>query len=161
MPTPIWPIEGIALESDAAAVTGSLAYRILRMYDDTNQPILVYPTLAAGITVVSAAADWSLGTVTQIVPASTISSDFLIQHIIVETMSKDGIYELHLYSGAGDDEVARVRFSVEGGFFGNSVYRIPGALVAADSRIRAALACSDGLAGAATMTMSIAYREIT
>lgn len=161
MGTPIWAIEGVALESDTAAVSGSLAWRILRMYDDTNQPVLVYPTLAAGATVVSAATDWGLGALTEIVPADTIASNFLIQNIAVETMSKDAVYELVLYSGAGDAEVARIRFSVVGGFFGNAVYRVPGALVAANSRVRAALACSDGLAGAATGTISISYRIVT
>lgn len=31
MATPIWPIEGIALESDAVAVAGSLAYEVLEI----------------------------------------------------------------------------------------------------------------------------------
>ena len=158
--TPIWQIEGVALESAGAAVVGSLAYRILRMYDDTNQPVLVYPTLAAGATVASAATDWDLGNLAEVVPANTIASIFLVQLIIVETMSKDGVFELVLYSGAGDAEVGRIRFSYIGGFFGNSVFRVPGILVAANSRIRAALACSDGLAGAATATISIAYRVV-
>ena len=158
--TPIWPIEGVALESVTSAVAGSLAYRILRMYDDTNQPVLVYPTLAAGATVASAATDWGLGALAQVVPATTITSNFLVQLIAVETMSKNGVYELVLYSGADDDEVARIRFSVIGGFFGNTVFRVPGTLVAANSRIRAALACSDGLAGAATATVSIGYRVV-
>jgi len=159
--TPIWPIEGVALESDGDAVAGSLAYRILRMYDDMNQPIFVYPTLAAGATIVSAAVNWTLGAVAEVVPVNTITSNFLIQNVAVETMSKNGVFELVIYSGAGDDEVARIRFSVVGGFFGNTVYRVPGALIAANSRIRAALACSDGGAGAATATISVSYRMIT
>ena len=161
MATPIWAIEGVALESDGAAVAGSLAHRLLRMYDDAYQPVGVYPTLAAGATVVSAATDWDLGALSDVVPAATINSIFLIHLVVIETMSKDGVFELVLYSGAGDDEVARVRFSVIGGFFGNTVFKMPSIAIAADSRVRAALACSDGLAGAATATISIAYREIT
>ena len=159
--TPIWALEGVALESVTPAVVGSLAYRIIRMYDDTNAPVLVYPTETDGVTIVSAAADWTLGAVTEIVPATTITNPFLVQIVNVETMSKNGVFELVLYSGAGDSEVARVRFSVAGGFFGNCVYRTPSVLVAANARIRAALACSDGLAGAATATISIGYREVT
>jgi hypothetical protein len=134
--------------------------RTLRMYDDNYASVHVYPTLAAGATVVSAGADWVLGALSEVVPAATITSDFLIHMVSIETMSKDGVYELVLYSGAADDEVARVRFSVTNGFFGNAVYRMPSALVAANSRVRAALACSDGLAGAATATVSIVYRPL-
>lgn len=160
MGTPIWALEGVALESDADAVVGSLAYRVLRMYDDKNEAIKVYPTLEDGATVVSAATDWGLGALATLVPVNTIAADFLVQSVIVESMSKNGVYELVLYHGADDDEVARIRFSVVGGFFGNTVFAVPGALVPADARVRAALACSDGLAGAATATISIAYREV-
>ena len=161
MATPIWQIEGVALESNGAAVANSLAYRLLRMYDDNYQPVSVYPTLASGAEVISAAEDWVLGSLATVVPASEITSDFLIHIVTVETMSKDGVFELVLYSGAGDAEVARVRFSFINGFYGNSVFKVPSALVAANSRIRAALACSDGAMGAATATISIAYRTIT
>ena len=162
MASPIWQLEGVALESDGAAVAGSLADRIIRMYDDTNSPISVYPTLAGGVDVTSAATDWGLGTVTQVVPASTITNNFLLQYVVIENISKDGTYELVFYSGAGDAEVARLRFvRTTGAFYGNYYRRLPSALITANSRIRAALACSDGLAGAGTVTVSIGYREIT
>jgi hypothetical protein len=41
MPTPIWPIEGVALDSTGEAVAGSLGYRIIRMYDDLYNPVYV------------------------------------------------------------------------------------------------------------------------
>jgi len=134
--------------------------RTLRMYDDTYLPVSVYPTLAAGITIVSSAVNWTLGAVTEIVPAGTIGSNFLIKGVTVESMSKDGVYELVLYSGAADDEVARVRFAIENGFFGGTIFPTPSVIVTANSRIRAALACSAGGAGAATSTISIMYRPL-
>jgi hypothetical protein len=132
--------------------------RILRMYDDNYQPVKVYPTLAAGATVISGGAAWALGAVAEVMPAATCTTDFLIKNITIETINiAAGTFELVLYSGAADDEIARVRFSIVGGFFGNTVFVMPSALVVANSRIRAALACS---AGAATATVSISYRPI-
>jgi hypothetical protein len=163
MPTPIWPIEGVPLESDVAAVAGSLGYRIVRMYDDLYQPVGVYPTGVAGATIITAGTNWTLGTVAQIVPATTIHSPFLIQTVTVETLTGaniEGVYELVLYQGAADTEVARVRFSAFGGFFGMAVFRMPSALVPADSRVRGALMFSNAVAGAVTSTVSITYREV-
>ena len=161
--TPIWPIEGVALESVDPAVAGSLAYRILRMYDDNYMPVSVYPTLAAGATVISDTDAWHLGTVAQVVPATTITSDYLIHTVTIETLTAtniEGVYELVLYQGGADAEVARVRFSVFGGFFGMGVFKMPSALVPANARVRAALAFSGAAAGAATATISIAYRVV-
>jgi len=157
--TPIWPIEGVALESVEVAVPGSLAYRLLRMYDDSYMPVIVYPTLAAGVPLVSGNADWVLGAVTQIIPAG-IATPFLLQMVVIETLDKDGVFELVLYHGAADAESARIRFSIFGGFFGQAVFRIPSALIPTGERIRAALACSTGLAAAANATISLAYRPV-
>jgi hypothetical protein len=143
------------------AVTGSLAARILRMYDDQYKPVKVYPTLATGATVISANTNWGLGNFATIVPVSTIHSPFLLQIVTVETMDKDAVFELVFYSGAADTETARIRFSYNGGFYGNSVYRLPSALIAAESIVKAKLASSNGLAEIATCTISIAYREVT
>ena len=161
MGTPIWPIEGIALESDADAVSGSLAYRVLRMYDDNYSPVSVYPTLAAGAALVSTAANWTLAAAAEIMPAvDAPATDFLLHAVVIESMSKDGVFELVLYYGAGDTECARVRFSQNGGFFGYCVLKTPSVLIPADSRIYGSLACSVGGAGAATATVSIIYRAV-
>ena len=163
MPTPIWALEGVALQSSDAAVAGSLAYRVLRMYDDLYSPVHVYPSGVAGATVISAAANWTLGNVAQVVPVNTILNPYLIQTVTIETLAGvniEGVYELVLYQGGADAEVARVRFSAYGGFFGMAVFRMPSALVAANARVRAALGFSAGAGGAITSTISIAYREV-
>jgi hypothetical protein len=165
-PTPIWPIEGISLESGGAgtAVVGSLAYRLLRMYDDHYKPVLVYPTLAVGATIVSNTTSWALGNLADVVPVSTINNPFLLHTVTVSTLVRagtvDGVYELVLYHGNPSAEAARVRFSVFGGFFGSAVFNIPSALVPASERIQAALAYSVAAGVACTATISIAYREI-
>ncbi len=117
---------------------------------------MVYPTLADGVTVTSHATDWLLGTIVQIVPASAISLDFDIHELVIEAVNTaDKVYELVLYSGAGDVEVGRVRFaagSVRGGV-PNVFMQTP--IIAADSRIRAQLAIQDG--GSKTAAISLRY----
>ena len=117
----------------------------------------MYPTLAAGATVVSGAADWTLGAFATIVPASTITELFHIHCLSIESLDKNATFELVLYSGDADTEVSRTRFTAIGGFWGNAHYRIDSPFVAANSRIRAKLASSDGLANQATLTMAICY----
>ena len=129
--------------------------QVLRYF--TNES-LVYPTLAAGATVVSAAADWTYGAYAVIVPANTISSDYYVHNVAIESCNKnDAVFELALYKGAADDLIATVRFAIVGGFWGNSVYVITAETVDANSQIRAKLASSDGLNNQATMTVSLCY----
>lgn len=128
--------------------------QVLRYF--TNES-LVYPTRAAGATVVSAAANWTYGAYAVIVPASTITSDFYVHNVSIEACDQNAEFELALYKGAADDLIATVRFSVIGGFWGNSVYVITAEMVDANSQIRARLASSDGHANQATMRISVCY----
>jgi hypothetical protein len=158
MATPIWPIEGIALDSTGDMVNGSLGDIALDLLANIDTLIQVYPTLANGIDVVSANADWTLGAFTQIVPASTIGSDFHIHGVIIEALNRDAVFELVLYYGAGDTEVARMRWAQAGGFFGNAFLdTITGTQIPADSRIRAKFASSNGAAQIATVRISLRY----
>lgn len=138
-------------------VGNSLYALLIKAAEFVDSPRLVYPTLANGIDVVSANADWTYGAYATIVPASTIVSDFHIVGVVIEDCDQDAVFELQLYSGAGDDIVTSIRFAVQGGFFGNQVYAIGSADIVADSRIRARLASSNGLAAVATATISIWY----
>jgi hypothetical protein len=117
----------------------------------------VYPTLAAGATVVSSTANWTYGAYAEVVPASTITTDFRITGIAVESCNRDAVFELQLYKGATDVIVSSIRFSVNGGFFGNQVYLITSTLIDANARVRARLASSNGAAEQATITASIMY----
>lgn len=116
----------------------------------------VYPTLADGVTLTTHADDWVLGTITEVVPATTIGSDFDIHEVVIEDVDTvDKTYELVLYSGAGDTEVGRTRFaaSTNKGGVPNVFMQTP--IIAADSRIRAQLAIQDG--GSKTAVLSIRY----
>lgn len=117
---------------------------------------MVYPTLADGVSLATAAGDWALGAITEIVPASAIGSDFDIHEVIIEDANtQDKTYELVLYAGAGDTEIGRTRFAVGAikGGVPNATMQTP--IIAADSRIRAQLAIQDG--GSKTAVVSIRY----
>lgn len=133
---------------------------IQALYDANYSEGQVYPTLAAGATIVSATANWVFGTIATVVPENAIPTRYHVSAISIESCSDDGVFELLLYYGAADVPQARIRFAVEGGFFGNQVYLLPSVLLAANTRIRARLASSDGALNPATITMSVIYRII-
>jgi len=155
--TPLYQIEGVALNSTGDMVAGSLADTVLEAALEDHLETLVYPDLLAGATVVSAAADWTLGAYATIVPINTIASEYHVRAVNIESCNQNAVFQLELYKGAGDDIVAAVRYSVVGGFWGNTVYNISSEPVDANLGIRARLASSDGLANQATITMSIRY----
>jgi hypothetical protein len=114
----------------------------------------VYPTLAAGVTVTAAAGAWTLGTLVEIIPASTVTEDFDIHSVDVEDISANGIYELVLYYGAGDTEAGRIRI-VQGSVTSavlNTPIQTP--IIPANSRVRAAVASA---AGSQSVTISLRY----
>lgn len=115
----------------------------------------VYPTLANGVTVTTAAGAWALGALVEIVPASTITDDFDIHAVDVEGISANDVFELVLYQGAGDTEIGRIRFvrsAVQSATL-NTAIQTP--IVPANARIRAAVACAAG--GAKTVDISVRY----
>lgn len=135
----------------------SLYGRMTNIWQYFNVERKVYPTLAAGATVVSANSVWGQGNYATIVPAGAIAARFHIHNISIETCSDDGVFQLELYQGASDILVTSVRFAQLGGFFGPSVFFLGSAFIPAGAQIRARLASSDGLANQCTITMSIGY----
>ena len=134
--------------------------RLASLYDHVTAAGLVYPTGAAGATVLTGVADWTWSVAyNAVVPIATINSRFHIHTVTIETCSvgTDAVYELALYSGVGHDLVSSIRFSVAGGFFGNQVYLVPCALIGPGLQVDARCASSDGLAHPATLTISIGY----
>ena len=154
----IYPLECVPIDEAGDMVTGSLADRVAILGAYFSEEMKVHPTLAAGIDVVSAGVNWTLGALSIIVPASQITVPYYLHAVVIETCSKHAEYEMVLYQGDGDTEVARLRFAVSGGFFGN-FFTMNGPLIPANARISAALACSTGGGAAATIGMSICYHE--
>ena len=138
----------------------SIGLNVTSLYNANYKEGRVYPTLAAGATVISGASDWVLGAFATVIPASTIGVEYHVSSVVIETCDKDAVFELVLYHGDSDTPISTVRFSVIGGYFGNTVYHLPSIKIPADDRIRAKLASSDGLANQATIKISVVYRLI-
>jgi hypothetical protein len=127
------------------------------LYDQFQLERHVYPSLGVGATIVSNAVAWTYGNYGVIVPANTITRDFHILSVSIETCSvAAGVFQLALYKGSADDVITAKRFSLAGGFWGNMVYIVGSEEVEANSQVRARLASS---VGAATITVSVDYFE--
>lgn len=116
----------------------------------------VYPTLADGVTLTTAAGDWALGNFTEIIPAAAITSKFDIMEILVEDVDKtDKTYELVLYHSTGDVECGRARFAAASNKGGVPTVSIQTGIIPANSRVRAKLAIENG--GSKIAKISIRY----
>ena len=124
------------------------------MEEHIHKASQVFPTLAAGVGVLSGAI-WTLGNFVEIIPADTIATDFDMHWLIIENVTDDEVYEVVLYNV--ETEIARIRFAVEPGV-GNSVSYSPVPIQTLvqrkNSQIQAKLASSGA---AETVTMSLMY----
>jgi len=155
--SPINPIEAIALDSTGALIAGSLGDYVTESYNHTHTENLVHPTLSNGIDVISANVNWTLGNFAMIVAANGIAAEYHPVLVYIEACDQNAVIELVLYQGGGDAEIGRIRFAVVGGFWGNAAYEIDTPHVAANARIRAKVASSNGGGAIATVRMSIGY----
>ena len=133
----------------------SLSSRLHTLSEHAHSESKVYPTLANGVTVTSAAGAWTLGTLVEVVPASTIADYFDIHAVDIEAISANDVFELVFYQGAGDTEIGRIRFVKDAAQSATLNTSIQTPLVPANARIRAAVACAAG--GAKTVDVTIRY----
>lgn len=78
---------------------GNSIYSVNSRLDEHVHAVqLPYPTLADPVTVTSSASAWTLGAFAEIVPVSTITSDFDIHFVIISSISANDEYELALYA---------------------------------------------------------------
>lgn len=152
-----WFVDVLGQKGDTH--NGKSIYALLHeMNDHLHTPSKVYPTLADGV-VVTAGAAWTLGAFAEIVPINTITSDFDIHHISIESLSANEVYELALYYGPTDIECGRTRITKNANQDGTMNIPILTSTVEhkplpANSRIRAKLATAGGTD---TATISIFY----
>lgn len=145
-------------ENDDNHDGASLFGRLQQLIEHIHASQKVYPTLADGVTLTTAAGDWGLGTITEIVPANTITKEFDIHEVLVEDVNtQDKTYELVLYYGDGDTECARVRFAATSNKGGVPAQFAMTTIIPANSRIRGQLAIQDG--GSKTIKFSLRYHE--
>lgn len=135
----------------------SLAAGLHTLKEHIHKPSKVYPTLADGVTLTatSGAGTWTPGTITQIVPASTITDDFDIHFVIIEDISANGVFELIMYAGDPDVEVGRTRFVRSSNFVETLAIPVQTPIIAANSRIRGQIATNDD--AGQTATLSVEY----
>ncbi len=132
------------------------ADRVKILLEHNHGSQYVYPTLADGVQLTTAAGDWAQGTTTEIIPASTITSDFDIHEVLIEVVNtKDKTYQLTLYYGAGDTFAGSVRFSSDTNKGGVPNGSMMTPMIPANSRVRASLAIQDG--DSKTATISVRY----
>jgi len=114
----------------------------------------VYPTLAAGLDVLSGAV-WTLGDFVELIPINTIDVDFDIHWMVLENVTDDETYELVFYNV--ETEMSRIRFSADNAA-GNRITMSPVPVMMgiqkANSQIQVKLASSGD---AETATISITY----
>lgn len=130
--------------------------RLHTLSDHFHSPSKVYPTLAAGVSVVSGAA-WTLGNFTEIIPANTITEKFDIHWVDVEDVTDDETYELVLY--AVETEIARIRFAADnpaGNRITTSPVPVQMEIQEANTQIQAKLASSGATE---TAIISVIYHE--
>lgn len=118
---------------------------------------LVYPTLATWKTVTATASAWTLGNYAEIVPASTITSQFIINKINLGAVSAATYYELVLY--AATTEIGRSHFYTSDASYGYAFQDFKTPLIVANTQIQAKLATASG--DADTVVISISYNLIT
>ena len=137
--------------------------KLMQVIDHIHTAQKVYPTQAEevggnegdGISLTTAAGNWALGTITEIVPANKITSEFDIHEVLVEDVNtQDKTYELVLYYGAGDTECGRTRFAATSLKGGVPAVAMQTVIIPANSRIRGQLAIEDG----ASKTVKILLR---
>ncbi len=120
----------------------SLYAKAETMSDHIHSECKVYPTLAPGVTVTAedAGTTWTFGAYIEVVPASTIGTDFDIHLLCIEDVSDNTVYQLELWI-AEATRLATVRVSREGGSDGAlRAINIQTQIIPADSQIKARVA---------------------
>jgi len=134
-------------------------------YYHSHAPAKVYPTGdathgASPVTITSGNAEaWIHGTITEVVPANTITVPFDIHWCLISEISATDDYELCLYKGAAASEeligtIAFARSAVMSQEGDIPIQILP---QAANTRISASLACGDG--DGASCEIKLYYHE--
>lgn len=127
------------------------------LYQHIHNQSYCYPTLADGVVVPGGAGAWQLGNFVEIIPASTITSEFDIHWINFENASATDVYEFVLYKGAlgAEVEIGRIRTSRDTAQSGTAKVPIQIPAQTANTRISAKVASKSG--GGDTVTVSVYY----
>lgn len=84
--------------------------RLDTINDHLHSMALVYPALAAAVTLTASATPWTFGNYAEIVPINTITSYFDIHYSIVGNISNDGDYLVSIAKGGVGAEILIAQF---------------------------------------------------
>lgn len=126
--------------------------------DHTHNTQLVYPTLAAPVTLTAGAGAWNLGNYIEIIPSNLITVPFDIHFINNGLMSDVTTCELHLFKGNLGNEVliGKYRFVRLSNQTGAIPMHVITPLLPANTRISGKLASA---VGNTTLAVSLSYHE--
>ena len=127
--------------------SGNSVYALLnKSSEHIHSRQYVYPTLADAITITTSASNWTFGAWTEVIPVSTITSDFDIHWVVISDISANDEFEIQIGSGAGGSEavVASTNFVRDTVQAQQGAQPVVMAIVAANTRIAVRLACKSG-----------------
>lgn len=137
---------------------GKILEHLAILLDHAHKPSKVYPTLAAGVTLPASGVAWTLGAITEVVPASTITAQFDIHDVVVEGLSANAVYEIVLYKGGSGAEVEIGRVRCVKSAAQDGALSIPFMCELQDANERISAAVADSV-GTSTATISVHYHE--
>lgn len=130
--------------------------------DHIHSPQMVAPSGAAGITVTSNVAAWTLGNFSNdIIAANAVALPFDIHWIVVSGESVNADYELVLYYGAADTECGRLTFVRTNVLLGSHSMPMQTIIIPRNSRLRAKIMDSVGGSAAIVKVLYHTYDTIT
>ncbi len=144
---------------DGSETANSIGEKVSTILKNVRGTPKVYPDLANGVQLTAHATNaWTLGTITQVVPANTITNNFTIGGIAIDTISDTTkLYQVNLYYGDGDTFCGSFTFDANK-FNGFASYPVKTIQIPANSKVSAAVACSGG--AGETLNIKILYTEL-
>jgi len=141
-------------------IAGNSLVSMLKIVESRlNNPSKVYPTLANGTIVTAGVGAWALGNAIEVIPAATITNDFLIYFVKGEDCSHKDVFEVILYSGpAAGTEICRCRTTKDPTYPEAGDVAVSTEIIPANTKISAKAASQNG--GSHTVTISLHYVEI-
>lgn len=129
-------------------------------YQHVHQPAKCYPTLTNGVTIIGGTPSWTLGSITEFIPANAINTSFDIHWINIEEASANDVYELVFYKGLSGSEVeiCRIRTYKQSNITSASNVPVQIAPQPPNTRISCAIASASG---GDNLTISVFYHEYT
>jgi hypothetical protein len=131
------------------------------IFEHLHAKLQIYPSLTSGVNVIAGSVSWTLTSsgFTTVIASNTVSEDFDIHYIQVDSLSADNNLELVLYSGtAGAEvEIGRCALTRATVFADRPAAPFMCPIQTANSRISAKLAASAATSPATNINIKLFY----